>query len=287
MNNKLITPMNRLKGQFSELTSFLASDFNLLLLQESKSKEIPYPFQPKDLKTGDYKYRTKGVQEDYLKIYNDQNSDVNFAFIFEYKEKDEKDWKIFVSIKTNKDNESIVYSEPYNFIDFKNSLNLFVSELRTKSLSKNKKDRIDAGNVFNLVSTSFLKTTFDLKKEIKKAEDTINKALGDISIKINENQKKIEEVNKNILDINTILSKSIPKTKEYQELQEIKKRMTVLEDILEQKKVKIESENNKSEKLELLKNLKEEKKSLNKQAITETIEIKKKLPNAVSKRIKP
>ena len=63
--------------------------------------------------------------------------------------------------------------------------------------------------------------------------------------------------------------------------------MTVLEDILEQKKVKIESENNKSEKLELLKNLKEEKKSLNKQAITETIEIKKKLPNAVSKRIKP
>ncbi len=121
--NSMKTPMKRLTTHFSLLTKASATSFSNFCLNESKGKSIPWSFAPYDNMTGEYKYHTKAVESDHIKVYKDKKSDVSFAFIFDYKEKSEDEWRIHVSIKVT--NSKYFCSELYTFDEFRLKLNEF------------------------------------------------------------------------------------------------------------------------------------------------------------------
>jgi hypothetical protein len=281
-----ITPMKRLKGQFSELTSFLSKDFELVTLNEHDPKNIPHPFQPIDETTGHYKSSTKGVVEEHIRKYEDKNSDISLAFIFEYKNKKIEDWKIFASIKTTKDNDSIIYSLPYNFNDFKNNLNNVLSIIRQRSSSKKKNEVLSTAFVFNTFSNQFLQNKFDFDKEFIKSENIVNKAVEKSSSILDAHLESVLIAENEVLNVNNIVKKSISKTSEFKEFNMLEKRMKILKKELDQKQKTIEDKNNLTEKQESVEELNKLTYSLKRNVKKESEEIKKILPKMVAKKLK-
>jgi len=275
-----MTPMKKLKGQFSELNEFLSPFFSQFILNESRPKEIPYPFQ----RSHHQNSVSKGVKEDHLRIYKDLNSDSSIAFIFDYKGKDEEDWRFYTSIKATNNNDSIIYSQPLNYNQFKKELNSFLSDLREEYRSK--KNKINNEFIFNKICSIFIKESLDFKLEQEKAEKKITEHTLPIFNKIQENTIQLNYNRDHIIKIKDSIRASITRSADYKRLIQLKKEVEELTLKIHDKTKLKEEEKDIPQKTKLVESLKNENTVLNNTLKEVTKKLANDNPKMVSKLIR-
>lgn len=163
--SKDMTPMKRLSTGINTFRSHVTPFFKEVSLNKSAPK-----YNPNAWSSG-YNSYSKGVENDFIMIFNNPGLDPSFAIAFTYINLPESECKVEVSIKKGKDNNSIVTSGEMSVEDFRVKLNEINKAFQEKSYLKNR----DETSVLEKVSEIFLSQTYDLKSEIKQAAKDLKK----------------------------------------------------------------------------------------------------------------
>lgn len=227
----MLTPMKRLNTNFKTLKNLLVG-FDNFVLNKGKSKYIPYPFEPKDYLTGEYKSSTKGVKNDFTLIYKEIDTDVSIGFVINYLE--DFDNPIFlVTIKYGGSNNNIQSSNEMSFDVFREKLNFL-----------NKKLKKGVDNQLDTISLVFFEEKYDLKKHKENAENEVIDLIGEKYKEFNQLKTKLEE-DLNILDDtkNKVESK-ISKLDEFKRVKELESLLIEANNKLKIKRHNIENKFN-------------------------------------------
>lgn len=163
--SKDMTPMKRLSTGINNFRSHVTPFFREVSLNKSAPKYNPHAWRD-----GENSY-SKGIENDFIMIFNHHRLEPSFAISFTYINLSESDQKVEVSIKKGKDNKSIVSSGEMSIEEFRVKLNEINKAFQEKSYLKNR----DETSVLEKISEIFLSQTYDLKAEIKQATKDIKK----------------------------------------------------------------------------------------------------------------
>lgn len=161
-----MTPMKRLSTGINQFRGQVSGYFKEINLNKSAPKYNPTAWRDSD--TSSY---SKGVENDFIMIFNCKGIDPSFAISFTYIGLEADKQRVEVSIKKGKDNSSIVSSGELTIEEFRLKLNEINKAFQEKSYLKNR----DETSILEKVSEIFLSQTYDLKGEIKVATKNINK----------------------------------------------------------------------------------------------------------------
>ena len=268
-----LTPMKRLNTNFKILKELMI-DYEHFMLNKSASKSIPYPFEPKDRITGEYKSYTKGVENDFLLIFNKIDADLSIGFIINYLN-DYDNPKFKVTIKFGGSNECMRTSEEMNFEQFKANINELNKQLKNSRY-----------NALQLVSQIFLKEEYDLNKYIEMAEAEIENNLGgeysdyiELVNSLNANKESLSNSNKEI-------EENLKALDEYKDVEKLRTQLAEAEKKLSEKRSVFEK-NMEIEKLQS--NIQEQEKKVKYigfRLLTKLNKLKGKFPRIIGDKIR-
>ena len=149
---KEITPMKRFSAQLDTLKSTIAPYFRSYSLNKSRGHYNPLS----------YTY-SKGVESDFLLIFESLKSDASFAFRFNYIDLDVESQTIETSIKREEDDIISVPALPLS--EFKERLKLFVKTVENTP-------RLVEKNVWDTLCATFDIQPKDINKVVSQAQTT-------------------------------------------------------------------------------------------------------------------
>lgn len=270
--------MKKLTRHFTLFTELTKHDFSVSVLNASKTRSIPYPFQP--YATEDtYKMYKKVVKSDFIRRYKQKKSDLSIGFVFDYLDKNEEDWLINVTIKTSEDNSSIFNSPMYTLNEFKKIMNAVNKELTASK-------KTNSGVILNLITSSFMSDDFDLEKEVSKVEAELLNVLKETEADFDEkiNERAIARYDN--IELNKKFIKYTQGTSEYKEIAQLKAKILELENNLEIKKSNWKVNNHMQSLIEKIKLLDLEIEKIQFIASEKMKDFKKKLPKLVLNKMK-
>lgn len=229
---KEMTPMKRYKtgiDNFRNSISYLVNEINL---NKSEPKSIPWVFA-KDDKTS-----TKGVENDFVLIFQDKNNrDLSIAFTFNYIGKNVDEQTVAGSFKYGNNEGELKMGSSMNLEEFKSSLNSFNKKIPTiKNLTFEK--------VVEEFNNQFVKQEFNLSKELNQADTEIAKF-----IKNKTKEIQLDKINDLVKESRTIreeaeakITKKIKNSPEYKEREQLLAKINKLDQALETKRILFEKE---------------------------------------------
>lgn len=165
-------PSKQAKMQIKYFQEIISNIYNKITLNKSRSFSHIYS----DMFGEINKIEKLGVNSDLVFIFKtNDNGDCNFAFNFDYINKEEDDYKVQVSFKPvhfdyqketiskfkkSKINDKCIYSEKFSVKEFKEKLSLLNKELKNHTINKE--------IVLSLINTYFFNDEISIKKEIEK-----------------------------------------------------------------------------------------------------------------------
>lgn len=276
--SKEMTPMKRLSTGINNFRSHVTPFFKEVSLNKSAPK-----YNPNAWSSG-YNSYSKGVENDFIMIFNNPGLEPSFAISFTYLNVPEYEQRVEVSIKKGKNNDSIVSSGEMTVEDFRVKLNQINKAFQEKAYLKNR----DETSVLEKVSEIFLSQTYDLKAEIKQATKDI---------------KKLRETKRKEYDIESLENKVVETTNAFDSADKKAKRainnsaekalVDSLEKQLSEAKSKLTEKAAEISTKYKLKDLLEEKQEAKTELVKSTSSMNKeidshlnKLPGIVSRRLK-
>lgn len=205
-----MTPSKRLQNHFKKLSSFIEGHYSKAVLNSSSPKFNPFGGYYGSGST------SQGVKADLIYIYNPKNVKTkyynNFAFVFNYENKEESEHTIKVQTKKNinkphynseyenseslKLNESIIESESFTIDDFKERMNTINSLFLEESLN----NKLTKTFIFETLKNIF----FEDGLNISEKRDRTRKNINEKKLKI---EKEIEIEEKEVLILKQSLQK--------------------------------------------------------------------------------
>lgn len=245
------TPMQLLKYHLDITKKMTSFAFKCIDLRTKKSKSNPYH------SWHDLDMYSLPVKSDFLFVFNCQKTKSNFAFVFDYKEKEKKDWTIKVSYKPVED----YHWEQTK--DEKEALNKNIQETPSFSINKFKEllkqfnNSIENTQDIDLIFNKLFEIFFDnddrkvfneeVNKETIKIETLIKNKENNLPIDKAELSKEKDNHEKLVKSIDDQIKKSpeyirkIELEKELENLnKEIREKKEELEDTLSVKKIALD-----------------------------------------------
>lgn len=248
--SKEMTPMKRYSTLMSEMKEIVAPYFNELSLNKVDSKYRSF-VSHRYWRTQDEPTHTKGVESDFILIFQNKPFALSFALSFNYIDLPKEMQTVVATVKTKNpksNSDMIVGSAPMSLSVFKQKLLEFNTVYSQKSPGPtSSKDSLL--NIVNTFSTIFIDQKFDLKSSVEKSVNQRNDL---------EKSLKSELQYDNLLSSKEIAEKDLNKTKrliqktidELDETKEVKR----LEELLSRAKVELASKKSTIEKTYQLKN---------------------------------
>ncbi len=229
---KVITPMKRFSSNLTELKNILDKDFKVIELNKSSPKYNRYA--DSWTKMGE----KRGVDSDYILIFQEKNTKISFAFVFTFLNLLPQDHYVLGSIKPQGTNISIENSLPMSLNDFNNNLKKFISFLNTNN-------QILPAQVLNEFSNIFLEFKIDLDAEVKKIEENVELIKKQIKDETNWQEKVInrDKKEKELKKILRSIDEEINDSEDQKELKKLTLRMKELQKIISNKKDELLSKN--------------------------------------------
>lgn len=180
-------PSKQAKMQIQDFNNIISSIYNKITINKAQPKSYTY----RNILSEFYEVEKLGVCSDLVFIFKTNvNGDSNFAFNFDYINKNESEYRIKVSfkpvhfdyVKNNKNfskfsksklNDKTIYSDDFSVDVFKEKLTLLNKELKSNT--------VDKETVLSLINKHFFDNKINIEKEVKRGQkyykDLIN---GDI-----------------------------------------------------------------------------------------------------------
>ncbi len=268
-----MTPMKRLNSNFKILKELMI-DYEYFTLNKSASKSIPYPFEPKDRITGEYKSYTKGVENDFLLIFNKIDADLSIGFVINYlNEYDNPKFK--VTIKFGGSNECMRSSEEMDMEQFRTKLN----ELNKQLIN-------EKSYALELISQIFLNEEYDLNKYLEMAEAEIEHDLGDEYSSYIELVNSVNADKESLKNCNEEIEENLKALDEYKDVEKLRTQLAEAEKKLSEKRSVFEK-NMEIEKLQS--NIQEQEKKVKYigfRLLTKLNKLKGKFPRIIGDKIR-
>lgn len=274
-----MTPMKRFSSAINTFRGNVNSYFKEVNLNKSAPKYDPTAWRD------DKNSYSKGVENDFIMIFNCKGIEPSFAISFTYIGLPPEEHKVEVSIKKGKDNKSIVTTGEMSLEDFRIKLNEMNKLFNDKAFIKTKNET----TILEKISEVFLKEKYDLTGEIKKATKDIKKLR-----ESKREEYKIDELEENVVLTTKSFDSADKKFKKAlancEEHLEIEKLELLLKQAKENLKTKTATLKTKYKIEELSKEMNKAKKDLHDKSnqMNNEIDVEiNKLPGIVSRRLKP
>lgn len=282
----MITPMQKFKNHFSTLTLYTKGRFNFFSLNEAQEKSIPFPFQPRNRISDSYKTVKKSVSSDHIKVFKNMDTDVSFAFAFDFKDKIEDDWTITVSLKITENNDSIISSPAFQLEEFRTLINRLNKQFHTIDNSKEKNVNLSSDVILNLVSETFFDQSINLNNEIEKAESNIDKALEETKSLFEDKTVELNNAELELKNTRYQINKILESSPDYKKMKKLEKELAILKDSVNSQKNQLEKSFNIDLKLDNIKSIKDKLSYLRSKAQHIVADFKKSIPKTVSNKLK-
>lgn len=273
-----ITPMKRLSTGINDFRNNVKPFFREVNLNKSAPKYNAYAWRD------DKNSYSKGVENDFIMIFNPHMIGPSFAISFTFLELPLEKQKVEITIKKGVDNNSIVTSGELSVEEFKTKLKEINKAFQEKSYMKNR----DETAIIEKVSEIFLSQKYDLRGEIKQATKDI--------AKLREQKRKeydIENLETNVVATTNNYDSAEKKAKKAINSSNEKTEVDKLETLLIEAKKNLNNKINEVEVKYKLKDLKEEKNDAKTELVEASDNMNKavqieidKLPGIVGRRLK-
>jgi len=274
-----MTPMKRFSSAINTFRGNVNSYFKEVNLNKSAPKYDPTAWRD------DKNSYSKGVENDFIMIFNCKGIEPSFAISFTYIGLPPEQHKVEVSIKKGKDNKSIVTSGEMSLEDFRIKLNEMNKLFNDKAFIKTKSET----SILEKVSEVFLKEKYDLTGEIKKATKDIKKLRESkrVEYKIDELEENVILTTKGFESADKKFKKAITTSEESLEVERLEELLKQAKENLKNKTATLKT---KYKIEELSKDMNKAKKDLHDKSnqMNNEIDVEiNKLPGIVSRRLKP
>tara|TARA_Y100000310_G_scaffold73460_3_gene69588 strand:+ start:946 stop:1875 length:930 start_codon:yes stop_codon:yes gene_type:complete len=213
------TIIHRLKGLLQKIEDLLDVEVTSLNKKRTKRKWNVSYWNP-------HKTTGKPVISEFVRIYNDMNSNYSFAFAVQNFGDEER---IIVTCKEERDGEKLfVYtSKPYTEDDFKEALKAFLKDVEIS----------DVGWL-NSLMTTFEPLVGD-EAEFVRYSNEFTEKFGELIKQAEDKVARKEELDKFVPDLQSKVNSEIKKTKEYKYVVAIEEEIGILQKKLVQAKSRL------------------------------------------------